>query len=139
MSITRSTLTCAGLAVAVLAGGAATAGAQPAAPHSGADQARTWTRTVHLQPQRTRSYRLRLPRGFAVAATPQPVGYSLYPRTGPGFAVDHAIGRHDGRQKTYLGATVLRAGFDGRVVTVKVKTGRLERAMALRISARGTR
>ena len=76
--------------------------------------------------------------GSSSAPTPDPVGYTLYPRTGPGFAVDHAIGRHDGRRKAYLGATVLRSGFDGRVVTVTVRTAKLARPLALQISARGT-
>ena len=134
MPISLPKLTCAALAVAALAAGEA----QAAPAHHGADQVRSWSHTVRLHPQRTRTYRLRLPAGFAVASTPDPVGYTLYPRTGPGFAVDHAIGRHDGRQQAYLGATVLRSGFDGRVVTVKVRTGTLARPLALQISARGT-
>ena len=138
MSITLPTLTCAALAVAALAAGEAQAAPVAAPAHHGADQARSWSRTVRLHPQRTRTYRLHLPAGFAVASTPDAVGYTLYPRTGPGFAVDHAIGRHDGRREAYLGATVLRSGFDGRVVTVKVRTAKLARPLALQISARGT-
>jgi hypothetical protein len=139
VSITVPRLACAALAVVALAAGEAQAAPMAAAPADhGADPVRTWSHTFRLRPQRTRTYQLHLPAGFTVSATPDPVGYTLYPRTGPGFAVSHAIeGRH-GRRPAYLGATVLRTDFDGRVVTVKVRTAKLARPLALQIGARGT-
>ena len=121
-----------GLAVAALSLSAATA--QAAVRH--VDQ--TWSKTHSLRSEQTRTYTLQLPDSFNKAGSPAAVGYTLYPRSGPGFAVSQPIGRKGGAQQPYLGVTVLRSSFKGHRVSVTVRTGRLQRAMALELSARGS-
>ena len=127
-----TTLGCIALAVATVSLSGATA--QAATRH--VDQ--TWSKTHSLRSEQTRTYTLRLPDSFKKAGSPAAVGYTLYPRTGPGFAVSQPIGRKGGAQAPYLGVTVLRSSFKGHRVSVTVKTGRLKRAMALELSARGS-
>ena len=99
---------------------------------------RTWSKTSSLRSDQTKTYRLQLPASFKTADSPAAANYSIYPRTGEGFAVGEPIGRQGGKQKPYLGVTVLRSSFKGRVVSVTVKTSHLKRPMALELSARGT-
>jgi hypothetical protein len=99
---------------------------------------RTWSKTHSLRSAQTRTYTLRLPDSFERANSPAAVGYTLYPRTGPGFAVSQPIGRDRGAQPPYLGVTVLRSSFNRHRISVTVKTSRLSRAMALELSARGS-
>ena len=134
MSARITTLACTGLAVASLGLFGAAADAHVATPHVD----RTWSKTYSLPSQQTRTYRLQLPASFKKADSPGAANYTLYPRTGHGFAVGDPIGRRGAEQKPYLGVTVLRSSFNGRRVSVTVKTGRLERPMALELSARGT-
>ena len=99
---------------------------------------RTWSKTSSLRSEQTRTYTLLLPDSFAKADSAAAVGYTLYPRSGPGFAVSRSIGRKGGAQPPYLGVTVLRSSFDRNRISVTVKTSRLKRAMALELSARGS-
>jgi len=99
---------------------------------------RTWSNTRSLRSGQTTTYTLKLPASFQKAASPAAIGYSLYPRTGPGFAVSGSIGRTGGAKPPYLGVTVLRSSFKGNQVSVTVKTSRLTRAMTLELSARGS-
>ena len=134
MSARVTTLACTGLAVAGLGLFGAAAEAHVAA--SQVDS--TWSKTYSLRSEQTKTYRLRLPASFKKADSPGAANYALYPRTGHGFAVGEPIGRKGGKQKAYLGVTVLRSSFKGHRVSVTVKTSRLKRSMALELSARGT-
>ncbi len=129
-----STLVCTGLAVAGLGLFGAAAEAHVAASHVDS----TWSKTYSLRSEQTKTYRLQLPASFKKSDSPGAVDYTLYPRTGHGFAVGEPIGRKGGTQKPYLGVTVLRSSFKGHRVSVTVRTSRLERPMALELSARGT-
>ena len=113
MSTRLTALACTGLATAALSLFGAAAGASAAGPQVDPP----WSKT---------------------AKSPAAVGYTLYPRTGPGFAVSRPIGRSGGKQPAYLGVTVLRTSFNGRRVSVTVKTSRLKRPMALELGARGS-
>ena len=134
MSGRLTVLGCIALAAAALSLSASGATAQAATRHVD----RTWSNTHSLRSEQTRTYTLRLPDSFTKAASPAAVGYTLYPRTGPGFAVSRPIGRKGGAQPPYLGVTVLRSSFDRHRISVTVKTSRLKRAMALELSARGS-
>ena len=57
---------------------------------------RTWSQTDSLGSEQTKTYTLRLPDSFKRATSPAAIGYSLYPTTGPGFAVSQPIGRIGG-------------------------------------------
>jgi hypothetical protein len=134
MSARFTVLCCIGLATAALGvlGAAATA-------HAGTRHVdRTWSKTYSLRSEQTRTYTLRLPDSFKKADSPAAIGYTLYPRTGPGFAVSRPIGRKGGAQPPYLGVTVLRSSFNRHRISVTVKTSRLKPAMALELSARGS-
>jgi hypothetical protein len=100
-----------------------------------APAATTYKRTIKLRPNTTFTYHLELPAGFQ-ATSKAGVNYSVFPTTGPGYAVSSPIG--SGRQPSYLGATVLGTSFNGNDVAVTVKTGRLTQPMTLRLAARGT-
>ncbi len=127
MSSRLTTLACTGLAVAGL-------GLFSAAADARVDQ--TWSKTYTLPSGQTKTYRLQLPATFEKAASPAATSYTLYPRTGPGFAVGGPVGR---AHKSYLGVTVLRSSFKGHTVSVTVRTKkRLKPAMALELSARGS-
>ena len=117
-------------------GGTITDGVATAAAGRHAD--RTWSKTTSLRSNQTTTYTLRLPASFTKATSPAAIGYSLYPRTGPGFAVSQPIGRNGGAQPPYLGVTVLRSSIKNHRVSVTVKTGSLTRAMALELTARGS-
>ena len=134
MSAPITTLACTGLAIAGLGLFGAAAEAHVAA--SRVDNA--WSKTYTLRSEQTKTYRLQLPASFRKADTPGAANYTVYPRTGEGFAVGEPIGRTGGKQKPYLGVTVLRSSFKGHFVSVTVKTIRLKQPMALELSARGT-
>jgi hypothetical protein len=134
MSARITTLACTGLAVASLGLFGAAADARVATPHVDS----TWSKTYSLRSEQTKTYRLQLPASFKKADSPGAANYTLYPRTGHGFAVGEPIGRKGGKQKPYLGVTVLGSRFKGHRVSVTVRTGRLNRPMALELSARGT-
>jgi len=134
MSGRLTVLGCIGLAAAALSLSASGATAQAATRHVD----RTWSKTRSLRSEQTRTYTLWLPDSFKKAGSPAAVGYTLYPRTGPGFAVSRPIGRTGRAQPPYLGVTVLRSSFDRHRISVTVKTSRLKRAMALELSARGS-
>ena len=95
----------------------------------------TLKRTIHLRSYKTFTYHLPLPAGFQRTSSAS-VNYSIFPATGPGYAVSSPIG--SGRQPAYLGVTVLGTSLGNNGVAVTVRTGRLARPMTLRIAARGT-
>ncbi len=95
----------------------------------------TLKRTIHLRPNTTFTYHLPVPAGFAPTSSAA-VNYSIFPATGPGYAISSPIG--SGRQPAYLGVTVLGTSLGDNGVAVTVRTGRLTRPMTLRIAARGT-
>lgn len=95
----------------------------------------TLKRTVHLRPNTTFTYHLRLPAGFTRTSRAA-VNDSLFPTTGTGYAIGNPIG--SGRQPSYLGVTVLGTSTDAKGAAVTIRTGRLSRPMSLRIMARGT-
>jgi hypothetical protein len=133
MSTRLTALACTGLATAALG----LFGAAASTAHAGPHVDHTWSKTFSLRSEQTKTYTLRLPDSFRKADSPAAIGYTLYPRTGPGFAVSRPIDRKRGAQPAYLGVTVLRSSFTGHRVSVTVKTGRLKRPMALELSARG--
>jgi hypothetical protein len=111
------------------------AGTTPTPTPTPAANVQTLKRTIHLRANTTFTYHLSVPAGFAPTSSAG-VNYSIYPATGPGYAVSSPIG--SGRQPAYLGVTVLGTSLNDNGVAVTVRTGRLARPMTLRIAARGT-
>ena len=105
---------------------------RPRRPRGPAEK--TLKRTIHLRSNTTFTYHLRVPAGF-VPTSPAAVNYSIFPATGPGYAVSSPIG--SGRQPAYLGATVLGTSLSDSGVAVTVRTGRLTRPMTLRLRRAG--
>jgi hypothetical protein len=101
-------------------------------------QARTLERTVRLRSNRTRTYRLRLPQGFEPQGPGTPIAYQLYPGNRRGFGVGNYIRNRGGVHRPFLGATVVRDGFNDDFVFVRIRTTRLEGPVTLLISAHGT-
>jgi hypothetical protein len=102
-------------------------------------RARTIERTVRLRSNRTRTYRLRLPRGFQPQGPGTPIGYQLYPGDRRGYGVGNPIRRRGGGvHKPFLGATVIRDGITAGAVFVRIRTTRLDGPVTLSISAYGT-
>jgi hypothetical protein len=97
-----------------------------------ADAGQSFKRTIQLRPNTTFTYHLRVPAGYQESS----VSYSLYPTTGPGYAISSPIGA--GRQPAYFGATVLGTKFTRNELEVAVKTSKLSRPMTLQLAARGT-
>lgn len=95
----------------------------------------TLKRTIHLRANTTFTYHLPVPAGFTPTSSAA-VNYSIFPATGPGYAVSSPIG--SGRQPAYLGVTVLGTSLGDSGVAVTVRTGRLARPMTMRLAARGT-
>ncbi len=101
-------------------------------------QARTFERTVRLRSNRTRTYRLRVPRGFEPQGPGTPIAYQLYPGNRRGFGVGNYIRNRGGVHRPFLGATVVSDGFTDEAVFVRVRTTRLEGPITLLITAHGT-
>ncbi len=101
-------------------------------------QARTLERTVRLRSNRTRTYRLRLPQGFEPQGPGTPIAYQLYPGNRRGFGVGNYIRNRGGVHRPFLGATVVRDGFNDDFVFVRIRTTRLEGPVTLLIRAHGT-
>lgn len=102
-------------------------------------QARTLERTVRLRSNRTRTYRLRLPQGFEPQGPGTPIAYQLYPGNRRGSGVGNYIRNRGGVHRPFLGATVIRDGFNDDFVFVRIRTTRLvDGPVTLLISAHGT-
>jgi hypothetical protein len=97
--------------------------------------AETFTRTIRLLSRPAATYHLILPAAFE-ATSAQTVTYEIYPTSSPRLAVARTVG--SGRQRRYLGVTVLRSSRNANVLSITVKTGRLSRLVALELSANGT-
>ena len=123
-------IACTGLAVAGL--GLFTAAAEADAAPAGTT---SWARTYTLTANQKKTYKLQLPAGYEKAPGRDAIDYTLYPASGPGFAVGKPVGT---KQKPYLGARVVKSSFRGRTVSVTVKTAKLQRPVVLEIGARGT-
>ena len=101
-------------------------------------RARTLERTIRLRSNRTQTYRLALPRGFEPTGPGTPIAYQLYPGNRRGYGVGNYIRNRGGVHKPFLGATVVRDGFNDDFVFVRIRTTRLEGPVTLLISAHGT-
>jgi hypothetical protein len=101
-------------------------------------RARTLERTVQLRSNRTQTYRLRLPQGFEPTGPGTPIAYQLYPGNRRGSGVGNDIRTSGGVHKPFLGATVVRDGYNRDFVFVRIRTTRLDGPVTLLISAHGT-
>jgi hypothetical protein len=129
-------IACVGLAVA---GPACFAAGTAAADTGSVQHTSTWSKTYELRSHTTKTYRLQLPKGFHKAPARSAIEYSLAPRAGSGHADSAPItAKGAGKQKPFLGATVVRSKLTGQTATVRVRTAKLSRPLALELSARGT-
>jgi hypothetical protein len=103
--------------------------------------AQTYSDTFRLRSNRTRTYRLRLPKGFKAVSVrgSTPIAYQLYVGHARGSGVGNYIRASGGGvHKPFLGATVIRDGVAKGFVFVRVRTAKLEQPITLSISAYGT-
>ena len=101
-------------------------------------QARTLERTVRLRSNRTQTYRLRLPQGFEPQGRARRSPTSSIRRS-PRLRRRQLHPQSRRRPPPFLGATVVRDGFNDDFVFVRIRTARLvDGPVTLLISAHGT-
>ncbi|HEY6757836.1 MAG TPA: hypothetical protein VI318_00020, partial [Baekduia sp.] len=104
-------------------------------------QLQTYTKVAKLKSNRTMTYTLMLPAGFDAGTgtgNGTPVDYSLYRGSAVGTGVGAGISNTGkGNHQPFLGATITRSSYNGKSVSVTVKTTKLSGPLTLRIAAMG--
>jgi hypothetical protein len=104
-------------------------------------RAQTYQRTFQLRSSNTQTYRLPLPQGFKAVSVrgSTPIAYQLYVGHQLGSGVGNYIRPQGGGvHRPFLGATVIGDGIANNAVFVRIRTGKLEQPITLRLSAYGT-